>query len=81
MNSVGLWVIGIKSFQGKFVGAPNASELKKFPHLPILCAKAVPHKNESMSCKKDILYFLEKPQSAKIPTIIIPCIDKPPCLM
>ena len=31
--------MGINNFHGEFVGRPNASLLKKLPHLPIDCPR------------------------------------------
>ena len=53
----------MKSFQGKFVGIPNASELKKLPHLPIACAKTNPIAEQSQSFAIESLCLFAKIKS------------------
>ena len=52
LYSNGLSVYGIYSFQGKFVGNPNASELKKLPQRPNICPVINPKENKSAILKK-----------------------------
>ena len=57
LYSIGLNAYGIYNFQGNEVGSPNASELKKFPHLPIICPVINPKENKSANLKKFSLCF------------------------
>ena len=57
LYSIGLALYGINNFQGSSVGEPNASELKKFPHLPSICPEISPKHNKSAYLKKSKLCF------------------------
>ena len=53
-------------------GIPKASELKKFPHLPIICPKIKPNENISQYFKIGKLYFFAYHIPPNNPPIIPP---------
>ena len=77
-NINGLFWIGINSFQGKLVGMPNASLLKKFPQRPIDCPIITEGIIISRNDFKDKLFFLQKIKIDKNPPINAPCMAMPP---
>ena len=78
IHSKGLFWIGINNFQGKFVGTPNASLLKKFPHLPIDCPRIIEGINISIKVFKLIFFDLQKQIIDINPPIRPPWIAMPP---
>jgi len=53
--------------------------LKKFPHLPILCAKGKATTHKSASFRKGIFFILAKIMPVKSAPIHAPWIANPPC--
>ena len=52
--------MGMNNFQGKSVGIPNASLLKKLPHLPIDWPRIIDGINISIKVFKLIFFDLQK---------------------
>ena len=70
--------MGINNFQGKFVGTPKASLLKKFPHLPIDCPRIIDGISISTKDFKLIFFDLQKQIIDINPPIKPPWIAMPP---
>ena len=71
--------MGINNFQGKSVGIPKASLLKKFPHLPMDWPRIIDGINISIKVFKWIFLDLQKNKIHKNPPIKPPWIAIPPC--
>ena len=71
--------MGINNFQGKLVGIPKASLLKKFPHLPMDWPRITDGINISIKVFKRIFLDLQKNKIHKNPPIKPPWIAMPPC--
>ena len=70
--------MGINNFQGKSVGIPNASLLKKFPNLPIDCPSITDGINTSVKVFISMFLDLQKNKIDKNPPINPPWIAMPP---
>ena len=70
--------MGINNFQGKFVGTPKASLLKKFPPLPIDCPRIIEGINISIKVFKWTFFDLQKNIIDNNPPIRPPWIAMPP---
>ena len=70
--------MGINNFQGKSVGIPNASLLKKLPHLPIDWPRIIDGINISIKVFKWIFLDLQKNKIHKNPPNKPPWIAMPP---
>ena len=75
---IGLYWGAIYNFQGKSVGRPKASELKKFPHLPIAWASGIPKAQTSASLNAEILCLKLNNHKPNAPPNIAPWIEIPP---
>ena len=78
MNWVGRLAAGIQSFQGRFVGKPKASELKKFPQRPMAWPSTTEGNSTSMSVQKDSRRQRQKTSIARVPPIRAPWMAMPP---
>ena len=70
--------MGINNFQGRLVGTPKASLLKKLPHLPIDCPRIIDGIKTSKKVLILIFLDLQKKIIENNPPIRPPCIAMPP---
>ena len=57
---------------------PYTSWLKKFPHLPIACARMTPGRRQSATRRKLILWIRQKSTTPSAPPMMPPVMDSPP---